>query len=123
MKQTGDILKNTAKRVVQGYARHVKAEVSVNNQLYINSGIDNTYDLYEELFIVSAEKAFCLPTQTAITTSYDEALLTDTVSCIATLLDKEPDVQRDNYTLRCVLDICLLVLRKARDDDFQTVEM
>ena len=102
-----------AKEIIVAYVQHVKQKIKERNPLYIESGVDNSYDVYERLFTIVISRYFKGLSKVPDSKGFSDVVILDCMNAIdlALATSKYKNIVSKNSEV--ISETCLVVYEQV----------
>lgn len=111
-------IKSASKNIVMAYVHHIRDQVRVKNDMYLDLGVDADFDCYESLFKIVMARV--LGVKKFNSRGYSEEVIKECLHEVKYVITKMgyEKLLDTKIMAEFIYDICLLVLEKVKEDEF-----
>jgi hypothetical protein len=115
---TSNNVRRAARDIVMSFAHHIKDRIQVQDDDYVELRVDDDFDIYSDLFRSVAEKV--LNINTGVIRIFPNGVMTETLDVVEKTVDLKgyQSLIENRFVAECVLEICLFILKKVKEDEF-----
>ena len=106
-------IRYVSKEIIVAYVQHVKQKIKEGNALYIDTGIDDSYDVYESLFTIVISRYFKGLSKVPDSKGFSDVVILDCMNAIdlALATSKYKNIVNKNSEVIC--ETCLMVYEQV----------
>lgn len=111
-------IRKIARDIVMVYAHHIKDRVKMKDMDYIKLGVDDDFEEYSALFKAVISRVLGVPVK--VDMLYPNIVIVECLNVIEEVV-KEKGYEKlleDKIIAQCVYDVCLYILKKVKEEEF-----
>jgi uncharacterized Ntn-hydrolase superfamily protein len=116
---TSNNVRKAARDIVIAFAHHIKGRIQSQDDDYVELRVDDDFDIYSDLFRSVAEKV--LGINTGIVRIFPNSVVTETLDIVEEKVNNMgyQSLIENKFVAECVFEICLFILKKVKEDEFE----